>query len=82
MFDLHSSGRSKWLGLLMLQVSPVDYFLSAMFQMNKPVNKQDEPWMKPFINQFNNMNFSVSTISYCFAVAVFHFKSQYLYMVV
>uniref|UniRef100_A0A667WA86 Trinucleotide repeat containing adaptor 6A n=1 Tax=Myripristis murdjan TaxID=586833 RepID=A0A667WA86_9TELE len=26
-------------------------------KMNKPVNKQDEPWMKPFINQFNNMNF-------------------------
>ncbi|XP_022064225.1 trinucleotide repeat-containing gene 6A protein isoform X2 [Acanthochromis polyacanthus] len=27
-------------------------------KMNKPVNKQDEPWMKPFINQFNSMNFS------------------------
>ncbi|XP_041854451.1 trinucleotide repeat-containing gene 6A protein-like [Melanotaenia boesemani] len=27
-------------------------------RMSKPVNKQDEPWMKPFINQFNNMNFS------------------------
>lgn len=37
--------------------------------MNKPVNKQDEPWMKPFINQFNSMNFSVSTISHCFAVS-------------
>lgn len=35
--------------------------LSAVFQMNKPVNKQDEHWMKPFINQFNSMNFSVST---------------------
>lgn len=28
--------------------------------MNKQVNKQDEPWMKPFINQFGSMNFSVS----------------------
>ncbi|CAJ1076430.1 trinucleotide repeat-containing gene 6A protein isoform X1 [Xyrichtys novacula] len=27
-------------------------------KMNKPVNKQDEPWLKPFINQFNTMNFS------------------------
>ncbi|KAM9746324.1 trinucleotide repeat-containing gene 6A protein-like isoform 3-T4 [Menidia menidia] len=27
-------------------------------RMNKPVNKQDEPWMKPFISQFNSMNFS------------------------
>ncbi|KAM8824943.1 LOW QUALITY PROTEIN: trinucleotide repeat-containing gene 6A protein-like [Synchiropus picturatus] len=27
-------------------------------KMNKPGNKQDEPWMKPFVNQFNNMNFS------------------------
>lgn len=27
-------------------------------KMSKPVPKQDEPWMKPFINQFNNMNFS------------------------
>ncbi|XP_067332253.1 trinucleotide repeat-containing gene 6A protein-like isoform X1 [Channa argus] len=26
-------------------------------KINKPVNKQDEPWMKPFINQFNSMNF-------------------------
>lgn len=30
--------------------------------MNKPVNKQDEPWMKPFISQFNNMNFPVSAV--------------------
>ncbi|XP_026181997.1 trinucleotide repeat-containing gene 6A protein isoform X2 [Mastacembelus armatus] len=27
-------------------------------KMNKPANKQDEPWMKPFINQFNSINFS------------------------
>ncbi|XP_047214711.1 trinucleotide repeat-containing gene 6A protein-like isoform X2 [Girardinichthys multiradiatus] len=27
-------------------------------KMNKPVNKQDNPWMKPFINQFNSMSFS------------------------
>ncbi|XP_077590011.1 trinucleotide repeat-containing gene 6A protein-like isoform X2 [Stigmatopora nigra] len=27
-------------------------------KMNKPVNKPDEPWIKPFMNQFNNMNFS------------------------
>ncbi|KAJ3600479.1 hypothetical protein NHX12_031460 [Muraenolepis orangiensis] len=26
-------------------------------KMNKPVNKQEEPWMKPFVNQFNNINF-------------------------
>ncbi|XP_054891166.1 trinucleotide repeat-containing gene 6A protein-like isoform X2 [Poeciliopsis prolifica] len=26
-------------------------------KMNKPVNKQDDPW-KPFINQFNSMSFS------------------------
>lgn len=33
--------------------------------MNKPVNKQDEAWMKPFINQFNNMNFPVSAMVFC-----------------
>ncbi|KAK7939864.1 hypothetical protein WMY93_003190 [Mugilogobius chulae] len=27
-------------------------------KMSKPVGKQDEPWMKPFVNQFNSMNFS------------------------
>ncbi|XP_061837613.1 trinucleotide repeat-containing gene 6A protein-like isoform X2 [Nerophis lumbriciformis] len=27
-------------------------------KMMKPVNKPDEPWMKPFMNQFNNMSFS------------------------
>lgn len=41
-----------------------------MFQMNKPVNKQDEPWMKPFINQFNTMNFSVCTISLQISVSI------------
>lgn len=34
--------------------------LPTMFQVNKQGNKQDEPWMKPILNQFNNMNFSVS----------------------
>ncbi|XP_038136264.1 trinucleotide repeat-containing gene 6A protein-like isoform X1 [Cyprinodon tularosa] len=27
-------------------------------KMNKPVNKQDDPWMKPIINQLNSMSFS------------------------
>ncbi|XP_020775608.2 trinucleotide repeat-containing gene 6A protein isoform X1 [Boleophthalmus pectinirostris] len=27
-------------------------------KMSKPVPKQDEPWMKPFVNQFNSMSFS------------------------
>uniref|UniRef100_A0A3B4AD55 Uncharacterized protein n=1 Tax=Periophthalmus magnuspinnatus TaxID=409849 RepID=A0A3B4AD55_9GOBI len=27
-------------------------------KMSKPVPKQDEPWMKPFVNQFNSMGFS------------------------
>ncbi|XP_061557520.1 trinucleotide repeat-containing gene 6A protein-like isoform X3 [Phycodurus eques] len=27
-------------------------------KVNKAVNKPDEPWMKPFMNQFNNMSFS------------------------
>ncbi|XP_072298719.1 trinucleotide repeat-containing gene 6A protein-like isoform X3 [Eucyclogobius newberryi] len=27
-------------------------------KMSKPVAKQDEPWVKPFVNQFNGMNFS------------------------
>ncbi|KAM9392795.1 trinucleotide repeat-containing gene 6A protein-like isoform 2-T3 [Pholidichthys leucotaenia] len=27
-------------------------------KMNKPGNKQDEPWMKPFVSQFNGMNLS------------------------
>nr|XP_040046309.1 trinucleotide repeat-containing gene 6A protein-like isoform X2 [Gasterosteus aculeatus aculeatus] len=26
-------------------------------KINRPVNKQDEPWMKPFINQFSGLNF-------------------------
>lgn len=39
----------------------LNYFC-APFQMNKPVNKQDEPWIKPFVNQFSNMNFSVSVV--------------------
>lgn len=32
--------------------------------MNKPVNKQDDPWMKPFIGQFSSMNFSVNIINH------------------
>ncbi|XP_068192050.1 trinucleotide repeat-containing gene 6A protein-like isoform X2 [Antennarius striatus] len=35
-----------------------NYKQKGSYKMNKPVNKQDEPWMKPFINQFNGMNFS------------------------
>lgn len=51
----------------MYQVSKVDcLFLAVVFQVNKQSNKQDEPWMKPFISQFNNMNFSVSTFYKCF----------------
>lgn len=42
-------------------VSSFNIFVD-LFQMNKPVNKQDEAWMKPFINQFNNMNFPVSSV--------------------
>lgn len=47
-----------------LKSSPNVTPLSPLFQMNKPVNKQDDPWMKPFINQFNSMNFSVNIINY------------------
>ncbi|XP_068605700.1 trinucleotide repeat-containing gene 6A protein-like [Brachionichthys hirsutus] len=35
-----------------------NYKQRGSYKMNKPVNKQEEPWMKPFINQFNGMNFS------------------------
>uniref|UniRef100_A0A674N838 Trinucleotide repeat containing adaptor 6A n=1 Tax=Takifugu rubripes TaxID=31033 RepID=A0A674N838_TAKRU len=34
-----------------------NYKHKGSYKMNKQVNKQDEPWMKPFISQFNNMNF-------------------------
>lgn len=35
-----------------------NYKHKSSTKMNKPVNKQDDPWMKPFIGQFSSMNFS------------------------
>lgn len=35
-----------------------NYKLKSSNKMSKPVTKQDEPWIKPFINHFNTMNFS------------------------
>ncbi|XP_077412406.1 trinucleotide repeat-containing gene 6A protein-like isoform X1 [Vanacampus margaritifer] len=35
-----------------------NYKQKGSCKMNKPVNKPDEPWMKPFMNQFNSMSFS------------------------
>ena len=44
-------------------MDPLSYSLvvfRCVFQMNKPVSKQEDTWMNPFVKQFNNMNFSVS----------------------